>query len=532
MLSLLVYGFNNEKPLGLKSVRRVSHRDKLLPLDINVELTSKDSFSKRLLPVTYSSKVRSNNLLKEFTTALSPTPLPSYGPTFVSAIEKKKNDDEQPPQREYRIQAEMSLVYCDLLDDDSLKVWEDTTSNFLSQRLATQFNDSERMLINIICKITVTSQNRAQRRKNRMVFNKESKYFEGMQQNNHSDNDRSLEEMSIILSFNIELSFRSNTEEHRIDIYIEQSFNDEMMFYIWALQDTNNAQFHGINSVVVDIIKLDSLFNQRQDPPSEKSTRYFVTMISSGVALVTLISVVSIRLWKKRQSHLPLDSDGDGSHSDNAAIIAQPNDDRSVLFPVENHASLENVQNIGFDDVSDLESKQQSPFKSITSFMTTSEHPKNVQSTGDSLKTGQGSNLETEIAQLSLSDENVENDDHCSVDDATNASCREYLSQRTIFSDDSSWERLYGRKSNIVEITAPPGVLGIVLDSAQQPIPTIYSIEQSSPLRDFVKVGDRLISVNVGLGNIDTTELSARKVSQLLSSFKAEKRCIVLVRDK
>jgi len=99
-------------------------------------------------------------------------------------------------------------------------------------------------------------------------------------------------------------------------------------------------------------------------------------------------------------------------------------------------------------------------------------------------------------------------------------------SQVSLFSDDSSNE-LYKGKAKVLELTAPPGWLGIVIVTSEGGIPTVHSIKNDSVLSDKVQPGDKLISVN----SVDTTELSAKKVSELITSFKDKRRTFVFIRQ-
>jgi len=105
----------------------------------------------------------------------------------------------------------------------------------------------------------------------------------------------------------------------------------------------------------------------------------------------------------------------------------------------------------------------------------------------------------------------------------TNASS----SQVSLFSDDSSNEIFSKGKAEIIELTAPPGWLGIVIDTAKGGIPKVLSIESDSELTEKIQPGDKLISVN----DIDTTEFSAREVSELITNFKDKDRTFVFVRQ-
>lgn len=59
------------------------------------------------------------------------------------------SDDEDnlmtlPPEWKFYIEADMIVFDCDSLSDVGVTSWEDTTSNFISQKIASKFNDTRR----------------------------------------------------------------------------------------------------------------------------------------------------------------------------------------------------------------------------------------------------------------------------------------------------------------------------------------------------------------------------------------------------
>lgn len=81
------------------------------------------------------------------------------------------------------------------------------------------------------------------------------------------------------------------------------------------------------------------------------------------------------------------------------------------------------------------------------------------------------------------------------------------------FSDDSSFEEQYQDGEIQIKVRAPPGKLGMVIDTPSGGIPIVHAIKESSVLASEVKVGDRLLSVD----GEDCTGLSAMQVSKLIS---------------
>jgi C-terminal processing protease CtpA/Prc len=94
----------------------------------------------------------------------------------------------------------------------------------------------------------------------------------------------------------------------------------------------------------------------------------------------------------------------------------------------------------------------------------------------------------------------------------------------TLYSDDNSFERQYNQPDDRIEVMAPAGKLGIVIDTPNGGIPMVHAIKESSILIDQVKVGDRLIMVD----GIDTTSMSAIKVSRLISTRSDNPRRVLV----
>jgi len=94
----------------------------------------------------------------------------------------------------------------------------------------------------------------------------------------------------------------------------------------------------------------------------------------------------------------------------------------------------------------------------------------------------------------------------------------------SLFSDDSSFEQQFNDMEDRIEVMAPAGKLGMVIDTPSGGVPVVHAIKDTSVLADRVKVGDRLVLVD----DEDTTRMTAMQVSKLIS-VKAEKPARVLV---
>ena len=97
----------------------------------------------------------------------------------------------------------------------------------------------------------------------------------------------------------------------------------------------------------------------------------------------------------------------------------------------------------------------------------------------------------------------------------------------SLFSEDESFEAMYNEEERFV-VAAPPGKLGIVIDTPTGGIPFVHAIKDTSVLVESVRIGDQLISVD----GLDTTSLSAIQVSKLISSKAQNTRMMTFVRSR
>lgn len=109
----------------------------------------------------------------------------------------------------------------------------------------------------------------------------------------------------------------------------------------------------------------------------------------------------------------------------------------------------------------------------------------------------------------------------------------------SVFADDVSFEQQYadedeamldggeaGRRPKPFEVRAPPGMLGMVIDTPNGGVPVVRAIKPDSILTGRVQIGDRLISVD----HQDVTSMTALEVSNLISVKSNRQRLLVFVR--
>ena len=86
-----------------------------------------------------------------------------------------------------------------------------------------------------------------------------------------------------------------------------------------------------------------------------------------------------------------------------------------------------------------------------------------------------------------------------------------------LFGEDSTLEDIYENPvrdgENVfdyITVVAPAGMLGVVLNNPTGDLPVVYDIKETSPLRQMIRVGDYLISVDeVGCRGMTSSSVSA-----------------------
>jgi C-terminal processing protease CtpA/Prc len=86
------------------------------------------------------------------------------------------------------------------------------------------------------------------------------------------------------------------------------------------------------------------------------------------------------------------------------------------------------------------------------------------------------------------------------------------------YSDADSFDANYREpganiKEELIDVYAPPGKLGVVIDTPDDGAPVVHAIKDSSVIADKLQVGDKLVAVD----DEDVRSMTAIKVSKLIS---------------
>ncbi len=101
------------------------------------------------------------------------------------------------------------------------------------------------------------------------------------------------------------------------------------------------------------------------------------------------------------------------------------------------------------------------------------------------------------------------------------------------FSDADSFEEAYrdpnaNVKEELLNVFAPPGKLGVVIDTPNDGAPVVHAVKDSSVIADKIQVGDKLVAVD----DEDVRSMTAIKVSKLISRKSANpSRKLTIIRS-
>jgi len=103
-----------------------------------------------------------------------------------------------------------------------------------------------------------------------------------------------------------------------------------------------------------------------------------------------------------------------------------------------------------------------------------------------------------------------------------------HQAENTIFSDDPTFNEAYdGGREEVIDVYAPSGKLGVVIDTPNDDAPVVHAVKDSSPIADQVRVGDKLVAVD----DEDVRAMTAIKVSKLISKKSSQQtRKLTIIR--
>lgn len=119
------------------------------------------------------------------------------------------------------------------------------------------------------------------------------------------------------------------------------------------------------------------------------------------------------------------------------------------------------------------------------------------------------------------------------LDPATAGATGAALGGAGSFSDTDSFEAAYrdpnaNVKEEVLNVFAPPGKLGVVIDTPDDGAPVVHAVKDSSVIAEKIQVGDKLVAVD----DEDVRSMTAIKVSKLISRKSANpSRKLTIIRS-
>lgn len=422
---------------------------------------------------------------------------------------------------------EVQFDDCDLLDANAQSVMQIETSSVILQNLETTYSDREfsTHVISLIYRQVKTD-----------LPIQQPPPSNATSMSNEIDNPndrrstRSLQEVKglrVYLQLTVEVRSETMFKQRVLERVVGESFDTtkEKFSYILALQTTQQGSaFRSINSVDVTIngdLPPSIIETPNHDNGNKLNT--WIILGSSVGGCVLLLSSLGLFLWRRNHST-----------ERNADTLYQPQRDQRV-------STLINVADPEDQDISTLGDPVNPGGVGMGMFTT---HQSYQSDDGDESLVadydynhayrGAGEAPSVSTAGGMKSAQGVSR----RMDDGSDSSSRNRMSSSSevgtsvgidvsLFSDDNSFERMYGEEEQF-EIIAPPGKLGVVIDTPYngEKVPVVHAIKDTSILAERVRIGDKLLSVD----GQDTKGMSAVTVSKMISakSMEPQRRLVFL----
>jgi hypothetical protein len=312
------------------------------------------------------------------------------------------------------------------------------------------------------------------------------------------------------------VAFRSATTETDIVPWIGGTFNSdvERALYINALKASGVSSFASITSVQVLVNGVPPEEEKEVVPASKKKSVSVFIIVGAAAGGVAVLILASLFVCRKKKSKgalkgtLPYQESQKTSPT-NAGLLSQDiivdnQDDISTLGDPTYTGGMMHMAGSSVEKDDTLTVTNSIDYDYTKAYGAVS--PKNA----DSLL-GPASDLESRGVSSSGSGLGMS------------------MMDSSLFSEENSFEEQFSEMEDRVEVIAPAGKLGVVIDTPSGGVPIVHAIKESSVLAKQVQVGDRLVSVD----DEDTTGMTAMQVSKLISlRADSDSRTLVFVRTK
>lgn len=312
-----------------------------------------------------------------------------------------------------------------------------------------------------------------------------------------------------IIAVNV-IKFRSTREytQERIEDTVGKAFNSESdrQKYIQELKATNDRSFRNVNSVMV--IMDGSPVPEAPTPapvagPGDVDGKsggginiwLIVGPLIGGVLVVVAFGILIYSRQQNKRKKAFMSKAYDATRVSKFVDVNQSDDVSTLGDPFPNGGAMFAASPLIKDTADNSVSVMSADYDYARAFGTRGDAP--TASTPKSFEADRSQGSGSGRATLST---------------ATGGFAAKM--DASLFQDDASFEQQYCEQEERIEVDAPAGKLGVVIDTPVGGVPLVHAIKDTSILADKVRVGDQLVSVD----DIDTTQLSAIEVSKLISS--------------
>lgn len=288
--------------------------------------------------------------------------------------------------------------------------------------------------------------------------------------------DRLLEEAALVFFFDVQIRIRSPPTEHDVDKYVSAPFDtdQEKQSFVDYLRNSDCKEFKYATSVTLILPPSSNSVESYSSRPA--NTGLIVGIAAAAVAFAMLVALFAYMKIKARRSY-------------------RYQDDEKVLAVLEEQPTHDYASEIGMRTSADI---------------STLSDPVPLGAVAPASRDG------STAGSFTL-DYDFQKAYQASVSEMSGGSHHDTASRDYFSTDDGSLEAQYVADEQ-VEVIAPSGVLGLILETNEDGIPIVNNVKASSVLTGQVHVGDRLLSVD----GQDVTVMLASDVSKLIA-FKKHK---------
>lgn len=366
----------------------------------------------------------------------------------------------------------MVLTGVSLLSSTSQTVWIQTTETAIQDEVTSILNNQVE-LVNV--QVTITSQN-PQRR---------------LQELFSASSASTVITSNLTIAFDVRFFIRAVIEDHNVRRYVGAALDTEgdKNVFILQLRSSGETAFQNLTSVQLILppssINEDAL--QTESDSESLGAGWTIGIIILSVAAVTL-TIMAFMLFLRMSPKK--------GHSQTATSSSSPQAAKN-LREFEGDGVTLNISDKEDFDVSTLGDPLPQGMKAVREEASMAEETMSLP-------------YDYKVAAHTLP----------SLGDSASYSFSEVGSVIVdVQLDDDTLDAQYFIEDRI-EVEAPPGLLGLVLEADSEGVATVCNMKDSGPLAGRVHIGDRLVSVD----GLDVTATPVASVMQIIASKKTNKK--------